>query len=121
VNLDNLAKRLRKENDSMKEELRMYHEKFGELSEEDDFVSKKLKNVTNIANNVKVKYSYVGRRKMKELVQDFLNQKINRLPLSYMKNSPQECFNDIRDIYNWQMKEYVQELTTIQSKLVKYD
>ena len=89
VNLDDLAKRLRKENDSMKEELKMYKEKFGELEEEDQGQGgmKQLKNVTNMANNVE-KCSYVGRKKMKELVQDFLNQKINELPISYMKNSP---------------------------------
>lgn len=58
---------------------------------------------------------------MKELVQDFLNQKINRLPISYMQNSVQDWFKDIRNIYNWQMKEYITELTNIQSKLVKYD
>jgi len=36
VNLDNLAKRLRKENDEMKEELRVYQEKYGVLSDYDD-------------------------------------------------------------------------------------
>ena len=84
----------------MKEEIRLYREKYGTLEEGNEGIHTKLKNVTNYAINQKDSVNgYVNRRKMKAIVKDFLNQKINRIPIAYMKNSSQDCFSDIKDIY----------------------